>query len=67
MHNYKFSKKVCIFSSVTAKNEMFAHMYGKYTRCGFFITFLMFLKKENFVKQMSISKIRLPKTLWLKN
>lgn len=64
MHNYKFSKSLYLLVG-NRKNEMFAHMYGKYTRCGFFITFLMFLKKENFVKQMSISKIRLPKTLWL--
>ncbi len=47
MHNYKFSKSLYLLVG-NRKNEMFAHMYGKYTRCGFFITFLMFLKKRKF-------------------
>lgn len=47
MHNYKFSKSLYLLVG-NRKNEMFAHMYGKYTRCGFVITFLMFLKKRKF-------------------
>ena len=47
MHNYKFSKSLYLLVG-NRKNEMFAYMYGKYTRCGFFITFLMFLKKRKF-------------------